>query len=70
MFQSNAVGPGRTHVTVKKSADGGASFDGGVLVWAGPSAYSMLVDTGDAIGVLLELGESSAYESIGFAVVA
>ena len=70
VYQSNAVGPSRTNLKVKKSVDSSKTFDNGLLVWAGPSAYSMLVDAGDYIGLLLELGDSSPYESIGFAVVA
>jgi len=70
VYQSNAVGPSRTNLKVKKSVDSGKTFDDGILVWDGPAAYSMLVDAGDYIGLLLELGEDSPYESIGFAVVA
>ena len=70
VYQSNAVGPDRTHLTVKKSSDSGRTYDDGLLVWEGPSAYSMLVDAGDHIGLLLELGQKGAYETIGYTVVA
>jgi len=70
VYQSNAVGPSRTHLTVKKSVDGGRTFDKGQLVWDGPAAYSMLVDGGSYVGLLFELGVEGAYASIGFAVVA
>ena len=69
IYQSNAVGPGRTTLKVKKSMDSGKTFDGGYLVWEGPAAYSMLVDAGDYIAVLFELGEDDPYESIGLTVV-
>ena len=69
IYQSNAVGDGRSHMTVKVSQDSGKTFDGGKLVWSGPAAYSQLVDGGDYVGLLFELGEESTYESIGFAIV-
>eukprot|EP00322_Chrysochromulina_rotalis_P014844 CAMPEP_0115857174 /NCGR_PEP_ID=MMETSP0287-20121206/15437_1 /TAXON_ID=412157 /ORGANISM="Chrysochromulina rotalis, Strain UIO044" /LENGTH=408 /DNA_ID=CAMNT_0003311381 /DNA_START=17 /DNA_END=1243 /DNA_ORIENTATION=+ len=59
---------GRTHMTVKRSDDNGTSWDDGLLVWAGPSAYSQLVGWGDKLGLLFELGVKSTYESIGFRV--
>ena len=63
---------GRTHVTVKSSTDQGASWSQGSLVWEGPSGYSQLVSVGDPkiVGILLEAGRKSTYETISFAVVA
>ena len=58
---------GRTHIVVKRSADGGLSWDEGRLIWAGPAAYSQLVGMGDTrLGLLFELGVETTYESIGF----
>ena len=57
---------GRSHITVKRSADDGSSWDEGLLVWAGPSGYSQLVGWGGRLGLLFELGTKSTYESIGF----
>lgn len=69
IYHSNALGDGRSHMTVKMSKDNGKSFDDGLLIWEGPTAYSQLVDGGDYVGLLFELGVESTYESIGFAIV-
>ena len=49
----------------------GKSWDDGVPVWSGPSAYSQLVSLGDdsTVGVLFEAGSKMAYETISFAQV-
>jgi sialidase-1 len=62
---------GRTHVTVKSSLTQGATWSQGTLVWQGPSGYSQLVSLGDSktVGILLEAGRKSTYETISFAVV-
>ena len=62
---------GRTHVTVKSSFNQGATWSRGTLVWKGPSGYSQLVSLGDpkTVGILLEAGRKSTYETISFAVV-
>jgi len=39
VYMSNAVGPDRTHMTLKKSLDSGLTFDEGELIWEGPAAY-------------------------------
>ena len=72
LHTSNAnTSSGRTHVTVKTSTDEGATWSQGSLVWAGPSGYSQLVSVGDpkTVGILLEAGRKSTYETISFAVV-
>jgi hypothetical protein len=70
VHQSNTVSLNRTHLIFEKSLDSGRTFDDGLLVWEGPSNYSMLVDAGDHVGLLLELGEKGSYETIGYAMVA
>jgi sialidase-1 len=62
---------GRTHVTVKSSSNQGATWSQGTLVWSGPSGYSQLVSLGDpkTVGILLEAGRKTTYETISFAVV-
>jgi hypothetical protein len=79
LFTSNAVGPGRSHVTVKRSNDQGGHWTDGVLVWEGPSAYSQLVPMGtgttgggDAgtLGILFEAGVKHYTDSISFKLVA
>lgn len=71
---------GRTHMTVRRSDDGGRSWNASErLVHAGPSAYSQLVSLGDnRLGVLFEAGRSmgplmrifgmgnDAYDTISF----
>ena len=63
---------GRSHVTVKSSVDGGVHWSNGKLVCEGPSGYSQLVSLGKAttVGILLEAGKKSTYETISFAEVA
>jgi sialidase-1 len=44
LFLSNdATSSGRANMTVRRSDDAGATWDDGLLVWNGPSAYSQLV---------------------------
>jgi len=64
---------GRSHMTIKRSVDGGASWNSGHLVWAGLSGYSQLAiwDHEDGsgrhwIGLLFELGLTFYVESLGF----
>lgn len=61
---------GRTHITVKRSQDGGISWDSGKSIWNGPSGYSQLVgwSTGNSnmLGLFFELGDKGTYERIGF----
>jgi sialidase-1 len=57
LYQSNAANrKRRSHMTVKKSVDGGETWDEGLLIHTGSSGYSQLValrDTGD-LGLLFE----------------
>ena len=57
LYQSNAASTtSRSHMTVKKSLDGGETWDKGLLVHSGSSGYSQLValrDSGE-LGLLFE----------------
>lgn len=54
-------------MTVRTSDDGGSSWTDGVLLHAGPSAYSCLIELADGdVGCLYERGASHPYESIRF----
>eukprot|EP00037_Helgoeca_nana_P021128 m.212330 g.212330 ORF g.212330 m.212330 type:complete len:507 (+) comp25526_c1_seq1:71-1591(+) len=66
--------PNSTHerklMTVKHSSDSGLTWDDGVLVWAGPAAYSVLTNlTADTVGLVFEHGNASSYEAISLAFV-
>ena len=53
--------------------ENGTTWRRSTLVWAGPSGYSQLVSLGSdpkAVGILLEAGAETTYETISFAVVA
>jgi len=70
LYTSNAAdGAARARMTIKRSEDHGASWSVGVVVHAGPSAYSQLVPLGDRVGCLFEAGATSAYETISFVAV-
>jgi hypothetical protein len=57
-------------MTVKHSSDSGLTWDDGVLVWAGPAAYSVLTNlTADTVGLVFEHGNASSYEAISLAFV-
>jgi sialidase-1 len=57
----------RQRLAVRTSADAGRSFPQEQVVWAGPAAYSDLVDLGDGVvGVAFEHGRDGPYERIGF----
>jgi len=65
---SNPAATTRTHLTVRLSKDGGASWKASRLLEEGPSAYSSLaLLPGGTIGLLYERGERSPYEQITFA---
>lgn len=67
LYASNAASThSRSRMTVSRSVDGGATWGDGVLVHAGPSAYSQLVVMGDRLGLLFEAGTRSPYETISF----
>ena len=59
----------RERMVVKKTTDGGESWNAGQVVWAGPSAYSQLVSMDSELGVLFEAGVNQPYETISFALV-
>ena len=61
---------GRQHMVVKKTTDGGKTWNSGTLVWGGPAAYSQLVSMSSGeLGLLFEAGIKSAYETISFILV-
>lgn len=65
---SNPAATTRTHLTVRLSKDGGATWKASRLLEEGPSAYSSLaLLPGGTIGLLYERGERSPYEQITFA---
>lgn len=64
------TGPGRSDLRIRESADGGATWNDGVMIHEGPAAYSDLVglDAGRT-GILFEAGmpgQKSAYQFILF----
>ena len=83
LFLSNdATTSGRYNMTVKRSDDGGISWNEGLLVWANHTGYSQLVawnDDGEhsartgtkitTLGLLFEVGLESKYQAIGFTTV-
>jgi len=69
-FSNPAEAAARTHMTVKRSADNGASWAIHSLVYAGPSAYSVMVPIDSAsVGVVYERGYRGPYENITLAVL-
>lgn len=65
---SNPAATTRSHLTVRLSKDGGASWNASRLVYEGPSAYSSLAKLSrGTIGLLYERGDRSPYERITFA---
>lgn len=70
LFSNANTTTSRTHMAVKASVDGGASWDRGVSIWDGPSAYSQLVSLGvNGVGLLFEAGFKSPYETISYVAV-
>ena len=72
-FSNCASETKRVRMTLRKSLDGGRSWDEGQVLHAGPSAYSCLVALreprgGYRVGCLFECGEKSSYERIDWAV--
>jgi sialidase-1 len=64
---SNPADTKRTQMTVRISRDEGKTWPIAKLVYAGPAAYSSLVELrGGRIGLLYERGEKNAYERITF----
>ena len=67
VFSNPASSSSRTAMTVRTSDDGGVTWSEGILLHAGPSAYSCLTELADGgIGCLYERGTSHPYESIRF----
>ena len=67
VFSNPASSSSRTAMTVRTSDDGGATWSEGVLLHAGPSAYSCLTELVDGgVGCLYERGTAHPYESIRF----
>jgi sialidase-1 len=65
---SNPASTKREKMTVRLSADDGATWSASKELFAGPSAYSALVALPDGkAGCLYEYGEKSPYEKIAFA---
>jgi sialidase-1 len=65
---ANPAATTRTHLTVRLSKDGGATWNASRLLYEGPSAYSSLARLADGtIGLLYERGDRSPYERITFA---
>jgi len=70
LFFSNAASTARENMTLKMSADDGASWTKTFQVHAGPSGYSDIVLLSDTqIGVLWEAGISDYREGIAFKIV-
>lgn len=62
----------RSHLRLSRSIDDGATWKDVTIVYAGPAAYSQLVeletnDLQSTVGVIFEGGEASSYETISFA---
>ncbi len=65
---SGPGGPGRTHMTVRFSRDGGETWPISKTLHQGPAAYSDLALLGGGeIGCLYERGDREPYERITFA---
>jgi sialidase-1 len=78
LFTSNAGSTsGRERMTIHRSDDQGGSWSEGLVLHAGPSAYSQLVQLqsysgsgSDSLGVLFEAGTKGSYDTISFAAFA
>jgi len=74
-FASAASPKVRANMTIRKSADGGETWDEDegeeVLLWNGPAGYADMVsfDSGKNLGVLFECGTETFADFIGFAVL-
>lgn len=72
-FSNPASKTHRDQMTVKKSSNGGETWEIDTPIFGGPSAYSNLVPIGvpvsNSYGVVFENGEQVAYERISFAEV-
>ncbi len=67
---SNLASTDREKMTLKFSDDGGGSWTGGFVLYAGPAAYSDLVALpDDRVGCLYECGDEGPYERLRFAIL-
>lgn len=67
LVSANPKGPGRSHLTVYESRDGGERWEAMTLITEAPAAYSDLVGIAkNEIGCLYETGHKSPYERIDF----
>ncbi|WP_455638770.1 sialidase family protein [Parabacteroides sp.] len=70
LFSNPASIDKREKMTVKLSEDNGKTWPYACLIYAGPSAYSDLVNLPEGkIGLLYEYGTNNPYEKIGFTVI-
>lgn len=70
LFSNPASGERRERMTLKLSRDNGLTWPGSYLVYAGPAAYSDMVNLPKGkIGLLFEFGKSDSNEAIGFVAV-
>ena len=70
LFSNPADRKKRVNMTLRRSADDGKTWDAGLALHAGPSAYSdIAVLPGGEILCLYECGEKNPYEAIVLAVV-
>ena len=64
---SSPTGEKRAGITVRLSYDEGKTWPVSKIIHEGPGAYSNMVRLpGGNIGLLVEIGESSPYETISF----
>ncbi|WP_083904918.1 sialidase family protein [Rhodopirellula sp. SWK7] len=67
LISANPKGPGRSHLTVYESRDGGEQWRALATITKSPAAYSDLVSiSNNQIGCLFETGQESPYERIDF----
>lgn len=69
LFSNPADADGRVNMTIKKSADGGRTWQEAVRVFPGHSAYSdmAVLQNGD-VAIFFEHGDRSPYDKMGFAI--
>lgn len=67
LFSNPATATGRTQMTVRLSRDGGKTWPVSKLLYAGPAAYSNLIEMADgSLACFYERGEKNAYQTIVF----
>jgi sialidase-1 len=66
-FSNPSSGTHRVNMTVQRSDDAGQSWAAARTVWAGPAAYSVLVELNEThVGLVFENGNAEAYERVSF----